>query len=349
MDDCVVTMNATRKVDASFVVSEARLTVQLSGTGNGRVISANGDIDCGNTCIAATPLNATVQLQAQASAGNAFLGWGGDCAGVDPCSVTMNTTHTVTAAFGIPVPLSLSIAGSGRVTAFGLDCSQSCSKSYVPNTVVSLVATPSFGWTFQGWSGACAGTGTCNVSMSAAKSVTATFTFVASFGFVVPQDNSETVQAGGPAQYYIFIQRNPSVNETVTLTVSGLPPGASYTFSSPTLAGGAVSSLLTINTSRAVAQQRSVTPIEVWLALPVVAILFSRRRRGIGLMMIAIIAIALGTPACGGGGGGGGSSAPPPTTTTTSPSGTPVGTYTITITGTSPSTVKTMTVVLKVI
>jgi hypothetical protein len=183
--------------------------------------------------------------------------------------------------------------------------------------------------------------------MSAAKSVNATFTFAASFGFVTPQDNSTTVQSGGSAQYLIFIQRNPTANETVTLTASGLPSGATFSFSSPTLAGGATSSLLTITTSKTVAQQRSVTPVEIWLALPIAAMMFAGRRRAWRTMVAAIVATALCTPGCGGGGGG--ATAPPPTPPTTSPSGTPVGTYTITVTGSSPSTVKTMTVVLKVI
>jgi hypothetical protein len=41
---------------------------------------------------------------------------------------------------------------------------------------VTLTATASAGSTFTGWSGACTGTGSCVVTMSAAKSVTATFT-----------------------------------------------------------------------------------------------------------------------------------------------------------------------------
>jgi endoglucanase len=40
---------------------------------------------------------------------------------------------------------------------------------------VTLTASAASGSTFAGWSGACTGTGTCTVSMSAARSVTATF------------------------------------------------------------------------------------------------------------------------------------------------------------------------------
>jgi hypothetical protein len=40
----------------------------------------------------------------------------------------------------------------------------------------ALYANPSTGSTFTGWGGACSGTGTCSVTMNAAKTVTATFT-----------------------------------------------------------------------------------------------------------------------------------------------------------------------------
>jgi hypothetical protein len=42
--------------------------------------------------------------------------------------------------------------------------------------MVTLTATPGGGSTFAGWSGDCSGTGTCQVTMSAARSATATFT-----------------------------------------------------------------------------------------------------------------------------------------------------------------------------
>ena len=47
---------------------------------------------------------------------------------------------------------------------------------YTSGTSVTLVAVPATGSTFAGWSGACTGTGTCTVAMTAARTVTATFT-----------------------------------------------------------------------------------------------------------------------------------------------------------------------------
>ena len=65
--------------------------------------------------------------------------------------------------------------GSGTVTSSpaGINCGSTCSGSFSGS--VTLTATPADGSTFAGWSGACAGTGICTVTMDAAKSVSATF------------------------------------------------------------------------------------------------------------------------------------------------------------------------------
>ena len=67
--------------------------------------------------------------------------------------------------------------GSGTVTSSpaGINCGSDCSESYASGTNVTLTAAPGAGSTFAGWSGACSGTGSCAVTMSAARSVTATF------------------------------------------------------------------------------------------------------------------------------------------------------------------------------
>lgn len=91
---------------------------------------------------------------------------------------------------GSTFALSVSRTGSGRVTSAdsNIDCGTVCSASYVSGTSVVLTATASPGASFTGWSGACSGTSTCNVTMSVARSVTANFTSVADFpaGGVMP-------------------------------------------------------------------------------------------------------------------------------------------------------------------
>jgi hypothetical protein len=57
----------------------------------------------------------------------------------------------------------------------GINCGTDCSESYAAGTVVTLTATPNKGAIFRGWGGACTGTGSCSVTMNAARSVTAQF------------------------------------------------------------------------------------------------------------------------------------------------------------------------------
>jgi hypothetical protein len=67
--------------------------------------------------------------------------------------------------------------GTGSVTSSpaGISCGATCTASFASGTSVTLTAAAATGSNFAGWSGACTGTGTCTVSLSAAQSVTATF------------------------------------------------------------------------------------------------------------------------------------------------------------------------------
>lgn len=68
-------------------------------------------------------------------------------------------------------------SGVGTVTSdvVGIDCGSTCTYDY-DGTVVTLTATATSPSYFSGWSGeGCSDTGTCQVTMSAAKAVTATF------------------------------------------------------------------------------------------------------------------------------------------------------------------------------
>jgi hypothetical protein len=94
----------------------------------------------------------------------------------------MTAARSVTATFNTSVTtytLSVTQAGtgSGTVTSSpsGINCGSTCSASYSSGTSVTLTASAASGSTFAGWSGACTGTGTCTLSMTAARSVTATF------------------------------------------------------------------------------------------------------------------------------------------------------------------------------
>lgn len=79
-----------------------------------------------------------------------------------------------------PEQRSLTVAlagnGAGTVTSSpsGIDCGATCVGQFELGSTVTLTATPADGSTFTGWS-ACDGTGTCPVTISEARTVTATF------------------------------------------------------------------------------------------------------------------------------------------------------------------------------
>jgi virginiamycin B lyase len=86
-----------------------------------------------------------------------------------------------TGVSGPPSGYLLSVAkagtGTGTVTSqpAGIDCGATCSGNYATGTSVTLSANAASGSTFAGWSGDCSGATTCTVSMTQARTVTATF------------------------------------------------------------------------------------------------------------------------------------------------------------------------------
>lgn len=68
--------------------------------------------------------------------------------------------------------------GTGVVTSVpvGLDCGETCSVSFVPQTVISLQSAPGAFSTFGGWSGPCTNQGeTCTITLESDTTITATF------------------------------------------------------------------------------------------------------------------------------------------------------------------------------
>ena len=162
-----------------------QLTITRAGTGTGTVTSSPAGISCGATCSAGFSSGTVVTLSQAASAGSSFAGWSGACTGAGSCQVTMDAAKSVTATFNlVPVTYTLTVAkagnGTGTVTSspVGISCGATCSAGFSSGTVVTLSQTASAGSSFAGWSGACTGAGLCQVTMSAAKSVTASFNLV---------------------------------------------------------------------------------------------------------------------------------------------------------------------------
>jgi len=156
---------------------------------------------------------------------------------------------------------------------------------------------------------------------------------------------SQTVPAGLPATYTVIVNtipQNSSIPTSISLAVgSGLPAGSTTNFTTnpiPSLASGSATTTLTIGTT-----MRTTTITKrwghggalyaTWLPVSGLALLglgiggkFSRRRRWLGALLLGLLLVLIGLlPACSS------------SKTATITNGTPAGTYTLTLTGTSGS------------
>ncbi|MDD2919821.1 M6 family metalloprotease domain-containing protein [Rhodoferax sp.] len=98
-----------------------------------------------------------------------------------PGSTMTGTLQTASSTPSYTLSMAKTGTGAGTIISSpaGIDCGATCSAYYTDAPTVTLTATPSAYSTFTGWSGSgCSGTGTCVVSMSAARSVTATFSIL---------------------------------------------------------------------------------------------------------------------------------------------------------------------------
>jgi chitodextrinase len=138
--------------------------------------------------------------------------------------------------------------GSGTVSSSpaGISCGSACSAGFSSGTSVTLTATAASGSAFTGWSGACTGTSTCTVTMSAAKSVTATFGVAAD---TVPPSTPANLSASSVTSTTVVLSWSPSTDNvgvamydiysgselagstaTSSATIQNLLPASTYTF-----------------------------------------------------------------------------------------------------------------------
>lgn len=156
-----------------------RLVDARAGTGSVSFPApGGGTATCNVTCSYDFAYGTPVEITAIPGA-HAFVRWSGDCSGSGVCDVPMGRPQNVTATF-TPEQETLAYArsgtGSGTVTFRpGGHCAASCSVSLDYGTHVRLKATAAAGSVFKGWSGACTGRRTCNVTMDVAKHVKAKF------------------------------------------------------------------------------------------------------------------------------------------------------------------------------
>jgi phospholipase C len=86
-------------------------------------------------------------------------------------------------------------SGAGTIASSpaGISCPGTCTAMFASGSVVTLTASPAGNYTFGGWGGACSGTNSCSLTMTAAESVTANFN--AGYGLAVSTTGSGTVSS----------------------------------------------------------------------------------------------------------------------------------------------------------
>lgn len=191
---CVVTMDANKMVTATFSATPSTytLTINWAGTGSGRWTWSTGPANCGTPCTLPYTAGTEVTLTATPDSGSTFTGWSGACSGTGPCVLRMDADKNVTATFGTVVSgpstrilqvfkSNNNTGGDGTITSTpeGIICGYpgyTCGAHFGVNSQIVLTVVADAGSTFTGWSGACAGTGSCTVTMDADQSVTANFT-----------------------------------------------------------------------------------------------------------------------------------------------------------------------------
>jgi hypothetical protein len=178
---CQATVNGPISVGATFSQIPA-YSLAVSTSGSGSVTSDPVGVSCGAdaSCSGMFNTGTQVSLTAAANAGWTFSGWSGACSGIQPCQLTVNGPASVSATF-TQIPsyvLITSVAGNGTVTSApsGISCGAACSASFPSGTRLTLSPAPAAGASFAGWSGACSGVGTCQVTLTGNTTVAATFT-----------------------------------------------------------------------------------------------------------------------------------------------------------------------------
>jgi hypothetical protein len=149
-----------------------------------------------------------------------WAGWSGACSGVTPtCTFRVQDSMTIGGTFTRQtVPLTVTVAGSGTVTAnTAVTCtaaSTPCTRPLPKGLPISLQAITDTGWKLTAWTGDCSGTGQCNLPMTGPQTVGATF-------IRIPPDETGTTQAWLYTIPHTNTFISPNGTPTSTVRLSG--------------------------------------------------------------------------------------------------------------------------------
>lgn len=227
---------------------------------------------------------------------------------------------------GLPLLLSAQVASTTRGVPTGL-------VSFSDGGTVVTTATLANGAATGTYAAPAAGAhtitasygGDANFKASASPAANVTVSAMPDFAIASSGSSTQTVLGGAIAVYALSVASQPGpFSGSVVMSVSGLPKGATATFSPPSVvpSGGSVAVTLSVQTI-ALSMEKSPLGFSargVWWAL-LVPLLFVRKKRAqVWLAFVAAVAMA-GLSGCG--------------TRTAPTTQLPTSTYTLTVTGTS--------------
>jgi hypothetical protein len=296
--------SSTLTVTTSAATPMATSTLTITGTSGVLVHSTTVALGVSDFSIAVSPNTATV------SAGQ---------------SATYSVAVQPTSNFGSSITLSCSGLPTGATCSFNpASVTPGTSVASSTLTVTTSTATPmaTDTLTITGTSGALVHSNTVALVVSG----------VSDFSIAVSPPTA-TVNAGQSASHTVTVQSQGGFSSQVSLSCSGLPSKATCSFSTVAVAGGSGTSTLTITNLRPTFDFLKLPPLyAIGLSMPGLALIGaglspSRKRvRAKVLLCLLLLGLIFVQVRCGG-------SSNPPTNGGTP--GTPAGTYTIAITGTS--------------
>ena len=128
-------------IDGSGSATSHILIFTLAGSGFGAVSSIPSAINCnGPSCSASFPAGTAATFTAAPASYSTFSGWGAACVGTNPCNLTMDSDHFVTATFAMKpgIDFSLQPASSSLTAERGSQVSDVITVSGSPEAVVQL-------------------------------------------------------------------------------------------------------------------------------------------------------------------------------------------------------------------
>ncbi len=225
--NCTVVMTQARNVTATFYSNG---TINVSATLNSLAWSGSLNyVITGPEVISGASLASSHTNKQVGTYTISYLSGGpvgGILSSITPVSSqTLSDGSAISFTFNFTATYSLIVtkSGGGASTIIsnpaGIDCGLTCSAVYNSGTIVRLTANPAAGYGFVGWSGACSGIATCDITMDSVKTVSATFASSPNLPASLTSPNWSYVQASqyGALKAYLkwqFSDPNPGASES---------------------------------------------------------------------------------------------------------------------------------------